>query len=473
MRVSAANDLPLVLVDDEETVLFSAAALLRSAGLRHLESLSDARQLLPLLERKGAAALVLDLFMPHRSGQELLPEITARYPEVPIIVMTASQEVDTAVECMRQGAFDYLVKPVEESRFISAVKRALELRTLRRDLRELKRYLLSGELEHPDAFSSIVAASRRMHALFQYAEAIGRSPEPVLITGETGVGKELLSEAVHRLSGRNGRFVALNAAGLDDNLFSDTLFGHRRGAFTGAAEAREGLVAQATGGTLFLDEIGDLETASQVKLLRLLQEQAYYPLGSDVQRHCDVRLICATNRDLARRMGEGAFRPDLYYRLSVHHIHIPPLRERKEDVPLLVAHFLDEAARALSREPPQPPPELFTLLSTYHFPGNVRELRAMVMDAMAVHRGGPVLSLERFKQAIREHASPPRPLEVTPSERLLHFPGRFPSLQEAEDELIQEAMGRAGGNQGIAATLLGISRSALNRRLGQRRRAEE
>jgi two-component system, NtrC family, response regulator HydG len=461
------SDLPLLLVDDEESVLFSSATLLRSTGLRQVQTLSDSRALLSRLASQGAAVVVLDLFMPFLPGTELLPQIVRLYPEIPVIVMTAAQEVDTAVDCMRQGAFDYLVKPVEESRYVSAVRRALELRTLRRDLGELKRRLLLDELEHPDAFSAVVTVSRAMRALFQYVETVARSPEPVLITGETGVGKELLAETVHRLSRRNGRFVPLSAAGLDDNLFSDTLFGHLRGAFTGAVQAREGLVAQAAGGTLFLDEIGDLEIASQVKLLRLLQEQAYYPLGSDVQRRSDVRVVCATHRDLGQLMGAGAFREDLYYRLSVHQVRVPPLRERPEDIPLLVDHFLEQAAAALGKAPPRPPRELFDLLGTYGFPGNVRELRAMVSDAVAAHRGGAILALERFRGAMRSLPDTTGPGRIAENTSWLLSATRLPTLREAEEALIRVALERAGGNQGIAADLLGLSRTALNRRLAK------
>ena len=461
---------PVVLVDDDASVLFSSRMLLRSVGIKPVEALGDSRELLPLLARQEPGVVVLDLFMPHLSGIDLLPEIVRRHPDVPVIVMTAAQEVDTAVACMKEGAFDYLVKPVEESRFVSSVRRALELRSLRRQVGALKRYLLTDELEHGDAFSSIVTASRRMRSLFQYVEAVAGSGEPVMLTGESGVGKELLARALHDLSGREGEFVQVNVAGLDDALLSDTLFGHDEGAFTGATGARKGLVARASGGTLLLDEIGDLETASQVKLLRLLQERSYYALGSDLARRADVRVVCATNRDLAREMKQGGFRPDLYYRLTVHHADIPPLRERREDIPVLVRHFIDEAAEAMGKAAPDPPAELITLLSNHHFPGNVRELRAMVYDAVALHPSGPVLSMERFRDAIeRQQSCPTSSPDPVERRELLQVTGRFPTLAEAETWLVDEALSRAGGNQGIAATLLGLSRPALNRRLARRR----
>ena len=460
--------LPVVLVDDEATVLLSSKMILASAGINKVKTIEDSRELMPALAREGASVVVLDLFMPYLSGTQLLPEIVHEYPDLPVIVMTASQEVETAVACMKEGAFDYLVKPVEESRFVSSVRRALEVRSLRRQVDALKHYLISDELAHGEAFAPIITVSRKMRALFQYLEAVAGSGEPVLITGETGVGKELLAEAVHRLSGRKGPFVAINMAGLDDTLFSDTLFGHKKGAYSGADSARDGMVAHAAGGTLFLDEIGDLAPASQVKLLRLLQERQYYPLGSDVPKLSDARVLCATNCDLSREIAGGKFRSDLYFRLSVHQVEVPPLRQRREDIPVLLAHFIEEAANSLDKKPPKAPPELLTLLDNYHFPGNIRELRAMVFDAAARLQSGRVLSAKHFRKIIKSQQT-----AAASTGRSAGEPGqsdteeRFPTLKEAEQRHIEEALRRANGNQGTAAALLGISRPALNRRLSR------
>ena len=458
--------LPVLLVDDESTVLLSSQMILGSAGIKHVRTIEDSRKLMPLLAEQEVSALVLDLFMPYLSGTQLLPEIVREHPEIPVSVMTASQEIETAVACMKEGAFDYLVKPVEESRFVSSVRRAMELRALRRQMNALKRSLISGQLEHGEAFSDIVTASRKMHSLFQYLEAVASSGEPILITGETGTGKELLAAAAHRLSGRSGEFVPVNVAGLDDALFSDTLFGHRKGAFSGADTSREGMVAKAAGGTLFLDEIGDLTPASQVKLLRLLQERQYFPLGSDVAKVSDARILCATHRDLSIRMAEETFRSDLYYRLSVHQVDIPPLRERREDIPVLVAFFAAEAAATLDKKPPEAPPEMLNLLENYHFPGNVRELRAMVFDAVARHKSGPVLGVKSFRKTIKEQLNA-SPRGKKGEAQVVATGERFPTLKEAERLHIEEALRRAGGNQGTAAALLGISRPALNRRLAR------
>jgi DNA-binding NtrC family response regulator len=466
--VSHPNSRSVVLVDDEDDILFGASYLLNCHGIMPVTTLSDSRDLLPLLDREGAALVLLDLLMPNLSGLDLLPQLIQGYPEIPIVVMTASQEVETAVRCMKEGAFDYLVKPVEENRFVSCVRRALEIRTLREEIGSLRHSLIRNSLEHPDAFAPIITCSNRMRALFRYAEAISGSCEPVLITGETGTGKELIAHAIHRLSGQSGELVSLNVAGLDDSMFSDTLFGHVKGAFTGADKDRDGLIARAAGGTLFLDEIGDLKPASQVKLLRLLQDRTYYPLGSDLPHRSNARVIAATNQVLQRKLTRGKFRQDLFFRLASHPIDLPPLRERMEDLPLLLHHFIEEAARSLDKPVPSPPDELLTLLSIYRFPGNVRELRALIFNAVAQHRNGPVLSMESFRAVIRKEQSTAvieRLTEPGQESSCLGIPGRFPSLREANLFLVEEAMRRAKNNQGIAASLLGITRQSLNRRL--------
>lgn len=456
---------PVVLVDDESTVLLSSRMILASAGIKDIITVEDSRKLMPLLSEQEVAVVVLDLFMPFISGTQLLPEIVREYPDLPIIVMTATQEIETAVSCMKEGAFDYLVKPVEESRFISSVTRALETNALRRQVEALKRSLITDHLEHSDVFAPIVTVSRKMRALFQYLEAIAGTREPVLITGETGSGKELLAEAVHKLSGRKGEFVPINVAGLDDNLLADTLFGHRKGAYSGADTMREGMVAKAAGGTLFLDEIGDLTLASQVKLLRLLQERQYYPLGSDVAKMSDARILCATHCDLNERMANDMFRSDLFFRLSIHQVDIPSLRERKEDISVLVNYFIEEAAVSLDKKPPKASDELLILLENYHFPGNVRELRSMVFDAVARHKSGPILSAKKFRKAVKAQKSVEFPSASAKTKT--KSSGHFLSLKEAERLHIEEAMRRSNGNQGVAAALLGISRPALNRRLSR------
>ena len=399
MKNQPICDLPVVLVDDEQHALDNFGLVLLSAGIENVQTVNDSRNVMPLLSKQGAAVVVLDLCMPHVPGERLLAEIKRDLPCIPVIIMTAKNDIDAAVACMKNGAFDYFVKPVEKSRFISSIRKAIEITELRNEVHSLKKYLLNGKLKNENAFVSIISRNSKMQGIFHYMEAISSSQKPVLITGETGVGKELIARAFHALCCYSGQFVAVNAAGLDDTMFSDTLFGHDKGAYTGAEKQRAGMILQAAGGTLFLDEIGDLNEASQVKLLRLLQEQIYYPLGSDVPRKSDARVVAATNKDLKSLMSDGKFRRDLYYRLNMHNIHVPPLRERPDDIPLLLDWLLEEAAKSMTKKKPTPPSELLTLLLNYPFPGNVRELQAMVFDAVARHRSG-ILSMDAFREAI-------------------------------------------------------------------------
>lgn len=460
---------PVLIVDDEDNILRSFKVILDSAKITNTVLCRDSRDVLPLLKEKEFEAILLDLTMPHISGQELLPQIILNYPKIPVIIITGNMEVETAVTCMQEGAFDYMVKPVEEKRLVSGVQRALERNRLQRENLVLKKRLLSGELNRPETFAPIVTRSTAMFSIFKYIEVIAGSPEPVLLTGETGVGKELLALAIHKNSGRKGAFVPVNVAGLDDTIFADTLFGHKKGAFTDAYESRAGLIEQAIGGTLFLDEIGDLSQASQVKLLRLLQEREYIPIGSDIARRTDARIVTATNQNLEKRIEDGKFRKDLYYRLEVHRINIPPLRERSEDMVPLVAHFLGEAAETMKKKKPTPPKELFDLLESYPFPGNIRELRAMVFDTMSAHTSG-ILSIDTFKQAInhkRKSMSPGLEKRTKEGDKtgLSRLFQPLPTLEQWEALLIKEAVKQTKGNRSLAAQLLGISRQTLLRKI--------
>ena len=473
MTQEPAGTFDILLVDDEEEILFSSAVMLKKVVPGRIHTISDSSKVIPFLERQQVSLVVLDLHMPGITGQELLPQITYRHPDLPVLIVTASNTVEVAVECMRNGAFDYLLKPIEKSRLVTSVTRALEVSRLRNEVSSLRRHLLTGELQCEDVFAPIVTGNKKMRALFQYLESVACTTQPVLITGETGSGKELFARAVHDLCRSKGEFVAVNVAGLDDLMFSDTLFGHRKGAFTGADANREGLVARAEGGTLFLDEIGDMNAASQVKLLRLLQEQEYYPLGSDVAKRCSTRVIAATNRDLKQMIAAGTFRNDLYFRLGAHVCHIPALRERSDDIPLLLEHFVAAAAARMGKRTPSCPDALVDFLCSYSFPGNVRELQAMVYDAVAQHLSGP-LSPALFRDKLGDLPVAPEPQEGEEQELSQNsdvvFHG-FPTLKEAEDFLTKRALAIARGNQGLAASLLGINRTALNNRLVRKKNA--
>ncbi len=464
MNASCYPDFGLLLVDDEPAWLRALALTLeRSAGVTNIQTCSDSRQVMSLLESQKIGLVLLDLTMPHLSGEELLARITERFPDLMVIIISGMNQVENAVRCMKLGAFDYFVKTVEEDRLLGGVLRAIRMRELQQENREMSSHLLRGGLRRPEAFNGIVTGDRTMLTIFAYIEAVAKSQQPLLITGESGVGKELVARAAHTLSGCRGPLVSVNVAGLDDTVFADTLFGHLRGAYTGADQLRRGMIEEAADGTLFLDEIGDLSIPSQVKLLRLLQEGEYFPLGSDRPKRIKARIIVATHRDLSAREQSGGFRRDLYFRLRTHHIHIPALRERKGDIPLLLDHFLMQAAQELEKKKPTPPKELSQLLATYDFPGNIRELRGVVYDAVSVHRGR-ILSMECFlKVAGRPEARPSA--TVTVAANLFTGLHRLPTFGEAAELLVAEAISRAGGNQTIAARLLGISQPALSKRL--------
>jgi DNA-binding NtrC family response regulator len=465
---------PILFVDDEKHFLLSLELTMSSNGITNIETSSDSRQVMGLLAAREYSLVVLDMNMPHVPGSQLLSQIVDRYPGTRVIIVTAVNEVEKAVGCMKKGAYDYVLKPADDTRLVAAIRHGLEIEEMRSENEMLKQSLLREEIQHPESFSEIITNSHTVQHLFKYIEAIGGTNLPILITGETGTGKELFACAIHNVSGRQGEFVTVNVAGVDDSLFSDTLFGHRKGAFTGADADRKGLIERAENGTLFLDEIGDLSIESQVKLLRLLQDGQYYPLGSDVARLSNARIIVATHRDIRSMQANEQFRQDLYYRLKSHHIAIPPLRERKSDIPFLVKHFIAKAAHELDKRPPAVPKELHTLLSNYNYPGNVRELQGMIFEAIGRHTSG-ILSLDSIRKQFAEALKHESGMDVGSAsagrEQLMFFPGRLPTLQEAEDSVIQEALKRAEQNQTIAAELLGMTRRALNNRL--RRKSTE
>ena len=457
----------ILVVEDEKYVRESLTAYLADIGYRVLEA-ENGLIGLELFRSRRPDIVMTDLRMPVMDGFALVEAIAAEAELTPIVVVSGVGAVDEAVRAMRLGAWDYLSKPIVNFEELQiTLESCLERAGTKKELERLRRHLSDGTLEDESVFNSIITTSSRMRTIFLYLESVARSRKPVLITGETGTGKELIARAVHTLSGLGGPFVAINLTGLDDTMFSDTLFGHQRGAYTGADRAREGLIRQASGGTLFLDEIGDLSPGSQVKLLRLLQEGEYLPLGADKVQRSDARIVAATHADLKGKMGLGTFRPDLYYRLCNHRVELPPLRDRPEDLPLLTAHFLEKAAVLLGKTTPAAPAELNRYLAAYRFPGNIRELEAIIHDAVA-RSGSRILPLESILSAIgsdlRTLASAAPVVSRCP---VCPFAEKFPTLKDADDLLITEALRLADNNQRLAAAYLGITRQALNKRLSR------
>lgn len=384
-------------------------------------------------------------------------QLCRQVPTARVVVVSSSIDVHDAVTLIQSGASDVILP--DEAPRLSAILD--EMQTARSRVHA--------------AFAEIHTADPQMRAAMMQIAAFAPGSLPVLITGETGTGKDLMAHALHAASTRTGAFVAENVAGLDDTLFSDALFGHKRGAFTGAIDDRKGLVAAAAGGTLFLDEIGDLSLRSQIKLLRLIEHGQYYPLGGDRPARADVRFVLATNRDLHAMVAAGTFREDLYYRLAVHSVSLPPLRERPHDIPLLVNLFARRTAEELGKPVPTVPPESIELLQAEAFPGNVRELRARVINAVTLSPGSVLLPAWFSPASEVLFAMEGCPNLPTPREQLpegcpqprptVFFPETLPTLSEVGMLLTDEALRRCGGNQSAAAELLGITPSAVNKRL--------
>jgi DNA-binding NtrC family response regulator len=468
MQPTKQNDseCSILLVDDDAEFLNGARRALISHGINNVTTLQDETRLLPMLATGVYSVLLMDWVMPNLSGADILPEVVRQFPNIPVIIITGVGDLENVVNCIKQGAYDYITKPLDTSRLVSIVQNAIKSNELVVRNRMLAGYLMGEPLSTPENFSEIITCSDRMTSVFKLIETLAGSRQPVLITGETGVGKELIAQAIHKCSGLKGKMVTVNVAGLDDTMLGDTLFGHKKGAFTGATESRDGLIEQAKGGTLFLDEIGELCNASQVKLLRLLQQKEYYRLGSDFLHRSDARIITASNSSFQELTDSGKFRTDLYYRISTHTIQIPPLRERPEDIIPLVQHFVKLSAKSMNIPCPVLSKELCNALMSYTFPGNVREMINMVHNAVTSN-SSKVLTTSDFrglsagvvtrKEIVRK---------VGNSQFALHgIFHDFPTIDDVESLLVEEAMVLSEGNKSVAAKLLGVSRPTLQKKL--------
>jgi DNA-binding NtrC family response regulator len=458
---------PVLLVDDEPEILTILELTLGSIGINNVIKLTDGRKALDVINSEGVGIVITDLNMPFISGEEIIRQVNENYPTIPVIVITAIDDVKKAIECVNLGASNYITKPIEKTTLLAFMRHLLQNRELEKEISRLKQRIMSSDVENPDFFSDIVTGTGSMIQIFKYIEAIKNTIEPVFITGETGVGKELFASAIHRASGVSGKFIAVNVAGLEDHLFSDTLFGHYRGSFTDAKSLRKGLIEEAEGGTLFLDEIGDLSTPSQVKLLRLLQEKEYYPIGADTPKYSNAKIIVATNISVSDLEQSKSFRKDLFFRLTTHHVNIPPLRERKEDLALLIPHFIFEAEKVFNKKIKDVPRSIYSCFYAYFFPGNVRELRAIVFDLVGNSSDGK-LSVEYLREKIFRGGQVPRgnaDRELLKPENLFRDILTLPTIKEIEEILVEESMRRGGSNQTVAAKMLGISQQALSQRL--------
>ncbi|MGL1934310.1 MAG: sigma-54 dependent transcriptional regulator [Fibrobacterales bacterium] len=437
----------VLIIDDEKSFINSASIAMEFAGFSNVSSLSDSKAVPNYLNENDTDIILLDLSMPGLSGVELLKQIIHEHPDILVIIISANTETDMIIECMKLGAKDYMIKPLDNKRLITTLKNSSKVIALKNENQTIRKKLIEGTVDKPDVFKELVTQSNKMQSIFSYAEMVAVSPLPVMINGETGTGKELMAQALHSLRSPKEIFVCCNVAGIDDAAFSDTLFGHKKGAFTGADTVRAGLIEKANGGTLFLDEIGDLSAESQVKLLRLIQEGEYFPIGSDVPKKSNAWIIVATHCALEDKPG---FRKDLYFRLKAHRIKLPAMRDRLEDIPLLVHHFINkylngeevEGGEMFSRN-------LIRHLTNHPLAGNVRELEGIVADA--------VLS---GSLAVVSHEIDMSAGENIEDEFIFKCDG-FPTMDEIKKTVIRMAVHKCNGNKVDAAKLLGVSNQTV------------
>jgi DNA-binding NtrC family response regulator len=439
----------ILLVDDEEKILKALGRALRTAGHEVIET-TNPRDAQRLLAERPFDVMLVDNVMPQLSGLDLIREYVSSTPEgerPQILMMTAHATVESAIEAMKLGALDYLQKPFEIDELLVVVTRAIDHQRLRTEYR----YLRSERDEQFDHYG-IIGRSRVMEEIIQRAERVAETKSTVLITGETGTGKELIARAIHNRSAqRDMPLIRVNCAAIPESLLESELFGHVRGAFTGAATTKKGKFALADGGTIFLDEIGTMSPALQSKLLRVLQEREFEPLGSERTEKIDVRVIAATNRDLRQMVAEGKFQEDLFYRLNVIPIELPPLRERRDDIPALVDHFLKKHAQRTGRRIERIDDGVLAQLQQYDWPGNVRELENVIERAVVLSTG-PIITA----RAISVLGSAAPPSSGLPSLKLRQ------NIEWVEKETIRRALESARGIKKDAAELMGISQRALS-----------
>ncbi|MCA9659357.1 MAG: sigma-54-dependent Fis family transcriptional regulator [Myxococcales bacterium] len=449
----------VLVVDDERAMTDLLGLELRRAGYTpKIARSSD--EALALIEREPIDVVVTDLRMPGGSGTDLCQAIVQLRPTLPVIVMTGFGSMEAAIAAIRAGAYDFMTKPFPFEKLQVAIERALEHAALRSELHRLRR---AGR--DTPGLDALIGASPAMERVFALIERIAATEASVLLTGESGTGKELAARALHRLSRRSaGPYVTLNCAAIPENLFESELFGHVRGAYSGADRDRVGLLRKAHGGTLFLDEIGELPCALQPKLLRVLQEGRVRPVGSDTETPIDVRMVVATNRDLAQEVAAGRFRPDLFYRLAVITIPLPPLRERGDDIVLLAEHFVDELSDAAGRPRPELSDAAIAALLANPWPGNVRELHNWIEYAVAM-TDGAVIEPKHLPAApvLAELAAPKRgPATTTTAD---DPEAAFETLESVEREHILRVLKAVDNNKSRAARILGIDRKTLLSRL--------
>ncbi len=438
----------ILVIDDEKNIREGLAMALEDEGYEVLAA-DNGKTGLEKALKEEVDLVITDLKMPEVSGEEVLRHVISKTPGVPVIVLTGHGTVETAVEAMRMGAYDFLTKPLDLERLFLLVKRALQNREL-----VLQHRALLREMEKKQSFENIIGKSAVMEKVFEDIKKVAPARASVLITGETGVGKELIARAIHNLSGRKDKpFVQVHCASFAESLLESELFGHEKGAFTGAVQRTRGRFETANGGTLMLDEIGEINQMIQVKLLRVLQEKKFERVGGSETLNVDVRIIAATNRNLEEEIKKGNFREDLYFRLNVVHIHVPPLRERKEDIPLLAASFIKEFSEENGKKINGIEQRARTAIYNYDWPGNIRQLQNCIQSAVVMSSDN-MIHFEDLPAALREKEEASSIIIPVGS-----------NMNEAEKQVILQTLASQNGNKTKTADILGIGRRTLHRKL--------
>jgi DNA-binding NtrC family response regulator len=448
---------PILIVDDDKGFLLTIKEILVSAGMPEPALVSDSRDVMALLRKHRFKFVLLDLLMPHLSGMDLLGRIKEEFYDTECVMVTASDDIATAVSAMKDGAYDYLTKPVQYEKLVILIQRALERYCLRQGLSLYERKNTRSDLADPAAFSDMVATDHAIIRVLRQVEMVAPTEYSVVITGESGTGKEMLARKIHELSNRSeGPFVALNMGAVSESLFTDELFGHAKGAYTGAAKERRGFFESARGGTLFLDEITDLDITLQAGLLRVIQEKEYYRVGSTKSRDVDVRILVATNRDIFEEIKQKRFREDLFHRLNMFHIDIPPLRERRGDILPLAHLFLIQYTKETKKIITNVSGDFATYLMEQDYPGNIRELKNLIASAVLREKTDTLTlsSLDRITQHENIHPSD------SPDEDRSMW-----RLDQVEKDHILKVLAKTNDNRTQAAKILGIGRKTLLRKL--------
>jgi DNA-binding NtrC family response regulator len=447
----------VLVIDDNQAILNFLNVFLLQSGKFEIQTLQDSRKAFEYLDKADFDVLLLDMDMPNVTGLDVLKYIKEKEIDITTIVLTGVEDIDLAISAMKLGTFDYMLKPVNEEKLLAALNSVVKKKELHISGVKLKKPSFSS-LEHKEAFSKIITQNDEMINIFHYVEKFAATDNSILIWGESGSGKELIAEAIHKISNRrNKKFVAVNAGTFANELFSSEFFGYEKGAFTGAEKNKTGFIEEADGGTLFLDEIGELSLPIQVKLLRVLQEEEFYKLGSTKNLKVDLRIIVATNKNLFEEINTGNFRKDLFFRLNINSIKLPPLRSRKEDIILLANYFLKKFNKKYNKEIKRISKPVINCLKNYSFPGNVRELMNLINSAIIIESNSEI-QMKSLPGYCMENMNVFTDLidDTAPS-----------SLKEVEKNHLKKVLSYTNGNRSKAAKILGISRVTLLSKIKQ------